>query len=85
MKICIFQKRAFDFVGESTGERVQGFMYAGFVESGKAIEFSAKKELRTVPVATYEEEHAVNLPIRAKFFQGEVKYRLEDAPTPPQG
>lgn len=79
MKLTLFQKRAFSFVG-GDGENVSGIMYAGWNEKGKAIEFSSKDENKKVyqTATEFDPKLSVDLPIVAKIFDGKVKWREDE-------
>jgi len=80
MKLHLFSKRSFDIPSKTVGEegqRITGTMYAGWLESGKAIEFSSQNPNHVVDEGApeYDDKKAVNLAVQASLFAGKVKYR----------
>lgn len=78
MKLVIFQRRSFAITDKKTGAPIKGYMYGAFDDLGNALEFSTRETVNfTVHnVTKYDEKLAVEIPVRAKIFDGKLKYSL---------
>lgn len=75
MKLTIFTKRAYDFIGTDGGQ-VRGMMYGAFKPNGQAIEFSSKDPDKKIwDDIEFNPEHVQEVNLRTKIFGGKVKFQ----------
>ena len=78
MKLTIFHKREFDFVGMQ-GDQVHGWMYSAFTPENQAIQFTSQRsDIETLRAVKFEKDHCQEIDIEPRVFGGKVKYREVD-------
>jgi len=74
VKVVIAEKRPFDFIG-TDGSKITGYSYGGFLADGTVLTFTSQKDHEVSDSLGFDEQSAVELDIRPKFWGGTVKYR----------